>query len=49
VEDLNEKIMNFINKVRPRLTMGELQVVAALALYLTTGDDTDIPGERSRT
>jgi hypothetical protein len=48
MEGLDEKVMTFIRSVRPQLTMGELQVVAALAIYLKSGDKKDIPGARFR-
>jgi hypothetical protein len=45
-KEIDERVMAFINNVKPRLVMGELQVVAALSIYLKSGDEKDIPGVR---
>ena len=45
--DMKVKAINFMHKVRPRLTTSELQILAALVIYLESGDENDIPGERS--
>lgn len=48
MDNLDEQVMLFIRKIRPQLTMGELQTVAALAVFLKSGDVKDIPGYRTR-
>lgn len=45
-EAIDLRAMDFIQNVKPRLDMGELQAIAALVKYLKSGDKADIPGER---
>ncbi|EKD22559.1 MAG: hypothetical protein ACD_84C00045G0001, partial [uncultured bacterium] len=41
---VDEKFVVFVNRIRPRLTSGELQTVAAFAEFLKSEDVSSIPG-----
>jgi hypothetical protein len=42
--EVNDAFMIFINTIRPRPLLGEIQLLAAFCQYLNTEDVTTIPG-----
>lgn len=45
---IDDRVTQFYQKIKPRLTMSELQTIGALSIYLKSGDEKDIPGYKEK-
>jgi hypothetical protein len=46
MENILKKYIHFVETIKPRPTIGELQLLGYFAKYLESGNETDIPGNK---